>query len=151
MDVKVQQHKGAITSELMQLLLSADPDRNAVLGYLESVTLLAATFAEDIVGVAAFTVSGAEAELKNLAVLQSHQGRGIAKRLVSEVACGARAAGARVLTVGTGNSSLYRLGFYQKCGLRISGVVPDFFASYPEPIYENGIRCLDMIRLRLTL
>ena len=57
-----------------------------------------------------------------------------------------------MVEVGTGNSSLDALAFYQRAGFRIVGVIPDFFVdNYPEPIVENGIRCIDMVRLRLTL
>jgi hypothetical protein len=41
---------------------------------------------------------------------------------------------------------------YQKCGFRIVGVDFDFFRrTHPEPIYENGIECRDMIRMRIDL
>lgn len=41
---------------------------------------------------------------------------------------------------------------YQKCGFRIVGIDRDFFTDhYPEPIYENGIWCRDMIRLSIHL
>ena len=36
-----------------------------------------------------------------------------------------------------------------RLGFRIVSIVPDFFANYPEPIYEDGfILCRDMVRLR---
>ena len=43
------------------------------------------------------------------------------------------------------------LALYQKCGFRLSGIVTDSFADYPEPIYENGIRCIDMVMLSAKL
>ena len=52
------------------------------------------------------------------------------------------------MTVGTGNSSLRQLSFYQKAGFRISGIIPDYFIGDDPPVFENGIRCIDMIRLR---
>lgn len=55
------------------------------------------------------------------------------------------------LIVGTGNSSLGELAFYQKCGFRITGVIPGFFDSYDPPIIEDGIPCRDMVRLTLAL
>lgn len=35
--------------------------------------------------------------------------------------------------------------FYQKSGFRMLGIRRDYFADYPEPIIENGIRGLDMV------
>lgn len=56
--------------------------------------------------------------------------------------------GFETVEIGTGNSSIDQLAFYQKCGFRIAAIDPDFFIRhYPEPIFENGIQCRDMIRL----
>jgi GNAT superfamily N-acetyltransferase len=76
----------------------------------------------------------------------------VCRRLLGHAIGLAESKGARVIDVGTGNSSFAALAFYQRSGFRIVGVVPDFFRdNYPEPIVENGIRCVDMIRLRLVL
>lgn len=136
---------------LMALLLEADPDERAIGGYLDRAQIFVAEDSGRLVGVAVL-YSGADGfELKNIAVAESHRGRGLAKRLIQQVKDAAKSQGARSLTVGTGNSSLSQLALYQKCGFRISAVKKDFFASYPEPIYENGIRCLDMLVLTADL
>ena len=62
-----------------------------------------------------------------------------------------RASGSIQIIETTGNSSLGELAFYQKSGFRITGVKRDFFADYDPPIFENGIRCLDMVILTLPL
>ncbi|MNO06893.1 putative N-acetyltransferase YvbK [compost metagenome] len=64
----------------------------------------------------------------------------------------ARAENVKTIEIGTGNSGMLQLALYQKCGFRIVGVDPDFFVRhYEEPIFENGIPCRDMIRMRLDL
>ncbi len=56
------------------------------------------------------------------------------------------------IIVGTGNSSIDNLAFYQKLGFRFRSVVRDFFTlHYPEPIFEHGIQWCDMIILDLDL
>lgn len=56
------------------------------------------------------------------------------------------------LMIGTGNSSINQLALYQKCGFRVIGVERDFFINnYDEPIFENGIQCVDMIRLSIEI
>lgn len=70
------------------------------------------------------------------------------KRRKTDYAADPQAGGAHALMIGTGNSSLAQLRLYQRLGFRIVSIVPDFFANYPEPIYENGILCRDMVRLR---
>jgi hypothetical protein len=64
----------------------------------------------------------------------------------------ARRLGCRILEIGTGNSSFHQLKLYQRCGFRITGVERDFFVRhYEEEIIEDGIRCVDMIRLAIDL
>nr|MBP6562703.1 hypothetical protein [Neisseriaceae bacterium] len=58
---------------------------------------------------------------------------------------------ATTVFVGTANSSLNQLGFYQKAGFRLSHIVPNYFIDhYPDPIIENGLRALDMVYLKHT-
>ncbi|MFD1773028.1 GNAT family N-acetyltransferase [Paenibacillus rhizophilus] len=88
-------------------------------------------------------------EIINIAVREDVQGQGIGKRLLQAALEQAKSSQTKAIEVGTGNSSLDQLAFYQKCGFRIIGVDRDFFVrNYAEDIYENGIQCRDMIRLR---
>ena len=146
-----------------ELLLLADPSRPRVEAYLAGGHCYVAALAEApsgemctadaIIGVFVLAATGARVyELMNIAVAESHQGRGWGKQLVHAAIAEARRLGAESLEVGTGNSSLQQLALYQKCGFRIVGVERDFFKEgYGAEIYENSIRCLDMIRLSLSL
>jgi len=136
-----------ITDTMMHLLLMADPDEREVRNYLEGATILIAKDSQKVIGIAVLVDRDDRYELMNIAVDESYQGKGIAKNLIMEVVSLAKKQGAVELFVGTGNSSLLQLGLYQKCGFRMSYIKTDFFASYPEPIYENGIQCIDMIVL----
>ena len=90
--------------------------------------------------------------MMNIAVSKNVQGKGIGKHLMKHAMNTARVLGYKVIEVGTGNSSLDQLAFYQKCGFRIISVDYDYFVrNYPEKIYENGIQCRDMIRLKYVL
>ena len=85
--------------------------------------------------------------LDKFSLLLSDQNLDNVSVTLSEIKVLAKKMGATELLVGTGNSSLSQLGLYQKCGFRMSYIKAGFFASYPEPIYENGIQCLDMVVL----
>ena len=88
----------------------------------------------------------------NIAVAEKHHGQGIGKILVLDAIQKAKDKGFKVIEVGTGNSSVGQLALYQKCGFRITGVDKDFFKiHYDEEIVENGIACIDMIRLAKQL
>jgi ribosomal protein S18 acetylase RimI-like enzyme len=135
------------------LLLDADPSRARIEGYLtDSLTRIAKH--EDVV-IGAYALQRHDAttfELMNISVAEAFRGTGLGRRLLGHAIGLAESKGARVIEVGTGNSSFGALRFYQRAGFRIVGVVPDFFtANYADAIVENGIRCVDMVRLRLAL
>jgi ribosomal protein S18 acetylase RimI-like enzyme len=86
-------------------------------------------------------------EIKNLAIAEGCRGRGVGRAAIGALVERAAASGITRLIVGTANSSLDALRFYQRVGFRISGVRRGFFESYPEPIVEDGIRARDMVML----
>ena len=69
------------------------------------------------------------AEIINISVAPKHQKKGIGKELISDAIKLARQLGAQTITVGTGNSSISQLAFYQKCGFRIVGIEFDHFVK----------------------
>lgn len=135
------------------LLLLADPSKAMVDEYLARGTCYVAYLADEMIGefVLLKTRPGT-IEIVNIAVKEEHQGKGYGKTLVLHAIGKARECGATSIEIGTGNSSVQQLMLYQKCGFRIVGVDPDFFVRhYDQPIFENGIPCRDMVRLRLDL
>ncbi|QRG69980.1 GNAT family N-acetyltransferase [Brevibacillus choshinensis] len=144
---------GSESQPPMDLLLLADPSRLLVEAYLKRGTCYVAASEEAIIGVYVLLPTRPDTiELVNVAVSEAHQGRGIGKKLVLHAIQQARQLGYRTIEIGTGNSSLDQLGLYQKCGFRITGVDRDFFLRhYDEPIFENGIQVVDMIRLSQDL
>jgi ribosomal protein S18 acetylase RimI-like enzyme len=135
------------------LLLEADPSRQRIESYLSNDFTRVAKLGDDVIGVYVLARHDPITfELMNIAVRDDYQGKGLGRRLLGHAIGLAESKGARVIDVGTGNSSFAALAFYQRAGFRVVGVIPDFFTdNYAEPIVENGIRCVDMIRLRLVL
>lgn len=136
-----------------ELLLLADPSRDYILEYVENGVIFVAEIEQQIIGVYVLLPTSPEIiELMNIAVREDHQGLGIGKQLVMDAVKVARKKGYTTLEVGTGNSSIGQLALYQKCGFRMIGVDTDFFVKhYPKVIFENGIQCVDMIRLARKL
>lgn len=149
--MNVEKYDQEITEELMDLLLKADPDKDAVLSYIHDSDVIVNKDNGKLVGVTVLIKSKDVFEIKNVSVHDDYRGKGIAKAMINEAMRLAKKSGAKVIEVGTGNSSLSQLEFYQKCGFRMYKIVPGYFDSYPEPIIENGIRCLDMVLLRAKL
>ena len=84
-------------------------------------------------------------ELKNIAIVPKFQAKGLGKEVLRQLTAFCQKEGYQTLLVGTANSSIDNIAFYQKAGFRMESIEKDFFRDYPEPIYENGIRALDMI------
>jgi len=137
----------------LELLVIADPSKSMVKHYLEIGTTYICKLNNEVVGVyILISTAPRKMEVANIAVAEKYRGKGIGKFLINDAINRSRNMGATLLEIGTGNSSLNQIGLYQKCGFRIVGVDRDFFRrNYEEKIIENGIECIDMIRLSRDL
>ncbi|OPF51311.1 GNAT family N-acetyltransferase [Clostridium baratii] len=135
------------------LLLLADPSKESIDDYINRGMCYACYINNKLVGMyVLIKTSPFTLEIVNISVLNEFQGKGIGKKLLMHAINIAKKKNANILEIGTGNSSLYQLYLYQKCGFRITSIYKDFFKiHYDEPITENGIECLDMIKLSLIL
>jgi len=135
------------------LLLLADPSMEVIEEYATRGEVYGGFIGESIIGAyVLIKTRPATLELVNISIIDEYQGKGIGKLLIYDAIDKAKMQKARTLEVGTGNSSITQLGFYQKCGFRITGVDRDFFRKhYKDKIIENGIECIDMIRLSMDL
>lgn len=134
----------------LALLLLADEQEDMIDRYLERGTM----YVLEDGGVKAECVvtdeGGGVLELKNIAVSPDAQGRGYGKALVEFLLRTYRGKGG-VLQVGTGDSPA-TVPFYEACGFRRHHRVKDFFTDhYDHPIYECGVRLVDMVYLQRAL
>ena len=136
----------------MELLLLADPSEDKIRSYLPESKCFVASRGAALVGACVVQPRGMGAhELMCIAVRPDCQKSGCGTALLKWIADFFRRSGARQLEVGTGSFG-YQLAFYQRQGFRVTGIDHDFFVkNYPEPIFENGIRLRDMLRLSLPL
>ena len=138
----------------IQLLLLADPSVSIIEDYLNRGMCFVAENQENmVIGVLVLLPTRPHSvELVNISVSEDYQGKGVGKLLIKHAISVAREKLFKVMEVGTGNSSIDQIAFYQKCGFRLTGVDFDFFVKhYDEPIYENGIQCRDMVRFTLDI
>ena len=135
------------------LLLLADPSREMVDSYLKNGCCYVAKKNNHIVGVMVLIeVTADTLEIKNIAVQQTEQRKGIGKLLLNhaEQVCGEKHYSK--LKIATGNSSIAQLALYQKQGFEIEGIDRNFFVrNYAGPIFENGIQCKHLITLEKTI
>ena len=137
----------------LNLLLSADPSQTSINDYVDRGICFVAEEQQKIIGIFVLLPTRPKTiELVNIAVTEERQGEGIGKQLVLAAIKKAKFDGYKTIEVGTGNSSIGQLSLYQKCHFRIIGVDINFFTKhYTKEIFENGIQCIDMIRLSQDL
>lgn len=135
------------------LLLLADPHIDMINSYIHESFLYGIPAGNEYIGVyALYPIDETSVEIKNIAVREDRQQQGIGKLLLHHAFSEAQKRGFREIIIGTGNSSISQLSFYQKLGFEVSGLKKNFFTEhYKEPIYENEIQCKHMIVLSKQL
>lgn len=145
--IEVTQNK----KQYLSLLLLADEQEDMIDKYLERGTMFVLREGNEVVVECVVTDEGEGVlEIKNIATAPKRQGKGYGRRMVDFVAENYREKYS-VLQVGTGDSPL-TVPFYEKCGFVRSHTIPNFFTdNYDHPIYECGVRLVDMVYLRKRL
>lgn len=137
--------------DYMDLLLLADPQEDMIERYLDSGELFVLSENGDILTVCiVLPGKNRSCELKNIATAVQYQRKGYGRYMISYI-CEHYSGQYDVMYVGTGNSRK-TLDFYERCGFINSHIAANFFTEhYKEPIYEDGIRLVDMIYLKKKL
>ena len=135
----------------MSLLLEADESEPAVRSYLDQGELFTIDEDEEPRGVVLVSGAGDDLEIRNIATEQKSRGRGLGVSAIALVMDHARSRGFRRVIVGTADSSIATIGFYEKRGFRIYGARRGFFDAYPEPIVEDGLVAHDMVLLEIAV
>lgn len=136
--------------QLLSLLLLADEQENMIDRYIDR----GAMYVLDDNGIKCECIVTQEGhgilEIKNIATRPEEQGKGYGKALIDFIVRKYRRKYS-VLQVGTGDSPL-TIPFYEKCGFVRSHHIKNFFIdNYDHPIYECGIRLVDMVYLQRKL
>ena len=138
--IQINEHAGP-RAELRPLFQLAEDSAAELDASMGAGRVLVACEGERIVGHLQLT----DAEIKNMAVLESHQQRGIGRALVESAIALARSEGVARLDVATAAADIGNLRFYQRVGFRLRAVERDAFT--PATGYEPGLR-IEGIELR---
>lgn len=152
--MKIKIHRATVKSPIpWQLLLDADPSKAEIRKYLRRGELWLAITSQGVVGVMVLMQTRADIlEIMNIAVDPQFQSHGIGTQLLKFSKSRAKQLKMKKLHVGTGNSSIGQLIFYQRFGFRIFGVDRDFYVPRYGKVYRNkGVRLLDMVRMELEV
>jgi GNAT superfamily N-acetyltransferase len=151
--ISIRQARPDEIEMLIPMLLQAEESERALRWGLNN--LVDAVYRADadgvLVGAATMQWRGDPCEIMELAVAPERHGQGIGRAIVAWLLDEARRRGKTAVLVGTANSSIGNLAFYQKVGFRMDHVRKDYFRYYREPHYEDGIQIRDMIVFRQEL
>ena len=117
-----------------KLLILADPSKDLVSRYLdEGLCYVTESENGETIGVIVLVpVNDHIIEIMNVAVDESHQGKGLGTLLLKHGIQTAAENGYDTIEIGTGNSSINQLALYQKVGFRITGIEHEFFIRHYE-------------------
>lgn len=133
----------------LPLFLLADDSEQQIQGYMQNGILYVAEEDGREMGIVlAIPFEPGTIELKAVAVDSDSHNRGIGKRMLALVLAALKDAGYARVVLGTGNSGIGQIAFYQKAGFRLWKIERDFFSperGYPDGLEENGIPLRDMV------
>jgi ribosomal protein S18 acetylase RimI-like enzyme len=143
------------TDELpFDLLLLADETKEAIEKYIYNSEVYVVKNPQ-LISVAVFVLyklNETEIEIKNIAVSETIQGKGIGSFLIDEIRRIVTKEDYKTIIVGTPEVSYRQINFYKKNGFSKYAVKKNFFIeNYTEPIIEDGILLKDMVMLKLEV
>ena len=133
--------------QFLSLLLLADEQEDMIDKYIENGTMY--VLEDDGVKCECIITDEGDnvLEIKNIATVPDCQGKGYGKQLIGFIASKYKEQYS-ILQVGTGDSPM-TIPFYEKCGFVRTHIVKNFFTdNYDHPIYECGVKLVDMIYLQ---
>lgn len=147
----VNELEKAVVKQYMNLLLLADPEKQAIEQYINQchVYLLSDEHQSQSLAIAAVeTLSDTEVELKNIAVHPLYRRKGLGTYLMTWLFAKYRN---MTMYVGTSDTES-TLKFYYRLGFKNYDIRQNFFISqYEQPIYDNGKLLKDMKILKKDL
>ena len=138
---------------LIPVLLQAEASESALRWSLDNLSDTVYRMDEDgkLVGAATLRWNKEPVEIIELAIAEDRHQQGLGRRLIEYLIAEARRRGKPELFVGTANSSIGNILFYQKCGFRMDHIRKDYFWYHQPPDYENGLQVRDLLVFRYGL
>ena len=139
--------------QLIMILRDADEDVERIISAVEDNANASYLALDDnkCVGAIVMHWYPEESEILYIAIDKAQRGRGYGKACIALIRAEARNRRVHSLVVGTANSSLDNIAFYQKCGFRMDSIRKGYFSYLPAPVYEDGILMHDMLVLRAAI
>ena len=153
MPVTIREAQAHEIEGLIPMLIQAEASESALRWSLKNLSDTVYRLDEDgvLVGAATMRWNREPVEIVELAIAEDRHGQGLGRQMLDYLVGEARRRGKRELFVGTANSSIGNIVFYQKCGFRMDSVRKDYFWYHQPPEFENGLQVRDMLVFRYDL
>jgi GNAT superfamily N-acetyltransferase len=150
-DVRIETYGGP-RGQLRALFELAEDSAAELDSYIDAGRVLVATSDGEIIGHLQLTGTGdpRQVEIKNMAVRETRQGRGVGRLLVQAAVDLAAAEAVTTILVATAAADIGNLRFYQRQGFRMRSVERDAFTpatGYPPGLLIDGIELRDRVWL----
>jgi len=154
-DVRIEAYGGP-RDHLRPLFELAEDSAAELDSYIDAGRILVATSDGEVIGHLQLTGTGdpRQVEVKNMAVREDRQGRGVGRRLIQAAVDLAAAESVTTLLVATAAPDIGNLRFYQRQGFRMQSVERDAFTpatGYPPGLLIDGIELRDRVWLDRTV
>ncbi|MCL1936758.1 MAG: GNAT family N-acetyltransferase [Defluviitaleaceae bacterium] len=139
--------------DFMNMLLIADPDEKIIKSYINKGDLIIMEDKDKIIGICHFKpLDIINVEITNIAIDETLHNKGYGSTILKYTINFIKNKGYKSIFIGTGNSSISNIAFYQKNGFDLFDLWINYFLyKYDDKIYENGIQCKHMLRFKLEL
>ena len=135
-----------------ELLLLADETEDAIKKYIYDAAIYTIHHSGTPAPIGVFAlyrINETVLEIKNIGVLESFRSQGIGSFLIDSIKNIAGKENYNEVIVGTADSGIRQIKFYEKNGFTKYALRKNFFIeNYIEPIIEDGIMLKDMIMLK---
>ena len=147
--VRIEEYAGP-HGDLIHSFREAEDSESLLSGYLDlgRVWVARGDDGEVLGHLQAVPEDDATWEVTNTAVAPTARRRGIGRLLLERAVAEARAAGSRRVVLATAAADTGALRYYQRCGFRMTHVVPDAFGphtGYHEPLEIDGVPMRDQV------
>jgi ribosomal protein S18 acetylase RimI-like enzyme len=154
-DIRIQSYRGSRENPrpLFELAEDSAAELNS---YIDAGRVLVAVSGTEVIGHLQLTDTDDpwRVEIKNMAVRETCQGRGVGRRLVQAAVGLIAAEGVTTLLVATAAADIGNLRFYQRQGFRMRSIERDVFTAatgYPPGLRVDGIELRDRVWLDLAV
>ena len=149
MDITIEEYAGSHREVEWSFRLAEDSDQQLT-SYIDLGRVWVARAPDgEIVGhLQAVARDESRWEVVNTAVAEHARGQGVGRALLDRAVNEARSAGVARVILAPATADIGNLRFYQRCGFRMTRVVPDAFGAYqgyPPGIEVDGIPMLDQV------